>query len=82
MLKQWNSLTEAQRELDDMETENEKLIAERDKIRAQFDALTAAIMAHFKFPIDPATIEATLYASLVARHNREIKAQMAAIKKK
>ena len=65
-----------------METENEKLIAEREKIRAQFDAQTAAIMAHFKFQIDPATIKATLYANLVARHNREIKAQMAALKKK
>lgn len=75
-------LAQAKRELDDMETENEKLIAEREKIRAQFDAQTAAIMAHFKFQIDPATIKATLYANLVARHNREIKAQMAALKKK
>lgn len=75
-------LAQAQRELDDLETENEKLTAEREKIRAQFDAQTAAIMAHFKFQIDPATIKATLYANLVARHNREIKAQMAALKKK
>lgn len=75
-------LAQAQRELDDLETENEKVIAEREKIRAQFDAQTAAIMAHFKFQIDPDTIKATLYANLVARHNREIKAQMAALKKK
>lgn len=38
-------------------------------------------MAHFKFQIDPATIKATLYANLVARHNREIKALMAALRK-
>lgn len=75
-------LAQAQRELEDFETENEKVSAEREKIRAQFDAQTAAIMAHFKFQIDPATIKATLYANLVARHNREIKAQMAALKKR
>lgn len=75
-------LAQAQRELEELEAENEKVMAEREKIRAQFDAQTASLMAHFKFQIDPATIKATLYANLVARHNREIKAQMAAIKKK
>lgn len=75
-------LAQSQRELDDMEAENEKVIAEREKIRAQFDVQTASLMAHFKFQIDPATIKATLYANLVARHNREVKAQIAAMKKK
>lgn len=75
-------LAQSQRELEEIEVENEKVIAEREKIRAQFDAQTAAIMAHFRFQIDPATIKATLYANLVARHNREVKAQMAALKKK
>lgn len=75
-------LAQAKRELEDLEAENEKVIAEREKIRAQFDAQTASLMAHFKFQIDPATIKATLYANLVARHNREVKARMAALKKK
>lgn len=75
-------LAQAQRELDKMEAENEKASEEREKIRAQFDAQTAALMAHFKFQIDPATIKATLYANLVDRHNREVKAQIAAIRKK
>lgn len=75
-------LAQSQRELEELETENDKVIAEREKIRAQFDAQTASIMAHFKFQIDPATIKATLYANLVARHNREVKAQKAAMKKR
>lgn len=74
-------LARSQRELDDLEAENDKVIAERKNVRAQFDAQIAALMAHFKFQIDPATIKATLYANLVALHNREIKAQMAAFRK-
>lgn len=75
-------LAQSQRDLEELEAENEKVMAEREKIRQQFDAQTASLMAHFKFQIDPATIKATLYANLVARHNREIKAQMAAMKRK
>lgn len=51
-------------------------------IRKSFDEQTAAMMAHFKFQIDTSTMKATLYAHLVARFNREIKAQMEALKKK
>lgn len=75
-------LAQAKREVEDMESENEKIVSERDKIRSQFDAQTATLMAHFKFQIDPNTIKASLYAHLVARHNREVKAQMVAFKKK
>lgn len=75
-------LAQAKREVEDMESENEKIVSERDKIRSQFDAQTATLMAHFKFQIDPNTIKASLYAHLVARHNREVKAQMAALRKK
>lgn len=75
-------LAQAKREVEDMESENEKIVSEQDKIRSQFDAQTATLMAHFKFQIDPNTIKASLYAHLVARHNREVKAQMAALKKK
>lgn len=75
-------LAQSQRELEELESENDKVIAEREKIRAQFDAQTASLMAHFKFQISPATIKAPLYANLIARHNREIKAQIAAMRKK
>ncbi len=58
-------------------TENVELSA----IRSSFDEQTAAMMAHFKFQIDTSTMKATQYAHLVARHNREIKAQLNAMKK-
>lgn len=51
-------------------------------IRKSFDEQTAAMIAHYKFQIDTTTMKATLYAHLVARFNREVKAQMAALKKK
>lgn len=54
---------------------------EETDIRKQFDEQTAALMAYFKFQIDPTKIKATLYAHLICRHNREIKARLAAIKK-
>lgn len=75
-------LAQSQRELQELEAENDKVNAEYEKIRSHFDEQTATMMAHFKFQIDPDTIKATLYANLVARHNREVKAQMAAMKKK
>lgn len=49
--------------------------------RGNFDEMTASLMAHFKFQIDTATMKATLYARLIARLNREIKAQMDALKR-
>ena len=51
-------------------------------VRSEFDAQTAALMAYFKFQIDPDTMKATVYAHLVARHIREIKAKLAATRKK
>lgn len=51
-------------------------------VRSEFDAQTAALMAYFKFQIDPDTMKATVYAHLVARHIREIKAKLSATRKK
>lgn len=51
------------------------------QIRVEFDGQMAALMAHFKFQIDATTMKATVYAHLVGRYNREIKAKMAAMKK-
>nr|DAK20681.1 MAG TPA: hypothetical protein [Caudoviricetes sp.] len=52
------------------------------EIRRSFDEQTAALIAFFKFQIDTETMKATIYALLVARYNREIKAQLAAMNKK
>ena len=52
------------------------------EIRRSFDEQTAALIAFFKFQIDTDTMKATIYALLVARYNREIKAQLAAMNKK
>lgn len=50
-------------------------------LRASFDEQTASLMAHFKFQIDITKMKATLYAHLVARHDREIKAELSAMRK-
>lgn len=57
-------------------------VPELSKVRSEFDAQTAALMAYFKFQIDPDTMKATVYAHLVARHIREIKAKLSATRKK
>lgn len=51
-------------------------------IRRMFDEQTASLMAYFRFQIDTSSMKATIYAHLVARHNREIKAKLAAMSKK
>ena len=50
-----------------------------DAVR-QFDEQTATLMAHFKFQINTMSMKASLYAHLVARYNREIKARNNALK--
>lgn len=51
-------------------------------IRRMFDEQTAALMAYFRFQIDITSMKATVYAHLIARHNREIKAKIAAVKER
>lgn len=55
--------------------------ADNDEIRRHFDEQTAALMAYFKFQIDPVSMGAAIYAHLVARYDRELKARLAAIHK-
>lgn len=74
-------LAQAQREAVELDEENEKTAEERRNIRSMFDEQTASLMVHFKFQIDPLTIKATVYANLVLRHNKDVKAQMSALKK-
>ena len=52
------------------------------KMRHIFDEQTAAMMAYFKFQIDTSTMQASIYAHLVARYSRELRAHIAALKKK
>lgn len=75
-------LAQCHRKIEELESESDEMRVEKEKIRSGIDSQIASMMAHFKFQIDPATIKATLYAHLVARYNREMKAQMAALKKK
>ena len=65
-----------------IENENNNDTSESINIRREFDAQTAALMAYFKFQIDTSSMKATVYAHLVDRHNKEIKAQLAALNKK
>ncbi|MCM1337703.1 MAG: hypothetical protein NC187_08275 [Candidatus Amulumruptor caecigallinarius] len=64
-----------------LEKDNEKSAVGLSEMRASFDNQTAALMAYFKFQIDVSTIKAPLFAHLVARYNREIKAQLSMMKK-
>ena len=65
----------------------ERLMAEKTEegkepdVRRDFDELSASLMAHFKFQIDPDVMKASVYAHLVARMNRELKSRAKALKK-
>lgn len=75
-------LERAKSDVSKIENEKDDDMNEKVNIRRLFDEQTAALMAYFKFQIDTSTMRATVYAHLIARHNREIKAQLAAMKKK
>ena len=69
----------AKRTIHELESEDAEDV---EDIRRSFDEQTAAMMSHYKFQINIATMKATVYAHLVARFNREVKAQIAAMKAK
>lgn len=77
-----SQLERAKRTITQINEESHSDKAEVTNIRRTFDEQTAALMAYFKFQIDTNTMKATVYAHLIARHNREIKAQLASMKKK
>ena len=52
------------------------------RIRLSYDRQTAALMSHFQFQIDPSVMKATVYASLVDRCTKELKARKEAYAKK
>lgn len=74
-------LERTKRTIKNIENEYRNENHETTDIRREFDAQTAAMMAHFKFHIDTSCMRACVYAHLVARYNREIKAQLAAMKR-
>ncbi|MCF0219319.1 MAG: hypothetical protein HUK14_06015 [Muribaculaceae bacterium] len=53
-----------------------------DEIRSRFDKQAASLMTYFKFQIDFNTIPASQFACMIDQANREIKAKMAALRKK
>lgn len=75
-------LERAKRTVSRIKDENMQAASAKADIRREFDGQTAALMAYFKFQLDTSAMKATVYAHLVARHNREIKAQLAALKRK
>ena len=77
-----SNLERAKSNVAKIEKQREADSKEEINIRREFDAQTAALMAYFKFQIDTSTMRAPLYAHLIARHNAEIKAQLAAMNKK
>lgn len=74
-------LERARRTIAEIEKAKDTTDIDVSVLRASFDEQTASLMAHFKFQIDITKMKATLYAHLVARHDREIKAQLSAMKK-
>ncbi len=73
-------LERARRAVEKIRTE-EDLAPDEQAIRKSFDGQTATLMAHFKFQIDTSTMKATIYAHLVDRYNREVEAQISAMKR-
>lgn len=75
-------LERSKRRIQELENEMPEDIGDKRDIRCGFDKQTAAMMAFFKFHIDTSCMKASVYAHLVARHNREVKERLAAMRNK
>lgn len=75
-----SQIARARKDLSDLENNEE--VADEKEVRAFYDRQTAGMMSHFKFQIDPYTMKATLYASLVYQCQQELKAQREALNRK
>lgn len=73
-------LARANRDLDALAAPKDADGIPAHELRNSFDAQTASLMSHFKFQIDVSSMKATLYAHLVSLFDRELKAQLAALK--
>ena len=66
----------------EIERSRSEAVVENTDIRRHFDEQTVAMMAHFKFQIDTGAMNASLYAHLVSRFNREVRMLSDAMRKK
>lgn len=71
-------LQKGKRAVEESDDDDGKL--EKDSIRNAFNAMVAAMMAHFKFQIDVSTMMAPVFAHLTARYHAEVKAMKKALK--
>lgn len=72
----------AKKDIEKIEEERSKIKVGDVDVRKEFNSQIATLMVHFKFQIDIEKIKAPIYANLVAQFNREVKAQLAALKKR
>lgn len=63
------------------ELDGEEGESDRESCRSAFGSLIAAMTAHFRFQIDATTMNADIFAYLVARYNSEVKALRRAARK-
>lgn len=75
-------LARAKKVMEGMKTEEDAVEQTPQQIRRHFDEMTASLMGHFKFQINTDVMKASEYALLIARMDREIKAQLTALRKK
>lgn len=73
-------LQKGKRAFDEADKDDDSAEVEKENIRNAFNAMIAAMMAHFKFQIDVTSMMAPVFAHLVARYHTEIKAMKKAMK--
>lgn len=74
-------LQKSKRAMEEADKDDDNAELEKENIRNAFNRMIAAMMAHFKFQIDIATMMAPIFAHLVARYHAEIKAMEKAMKR-
>lgn len=74
-------LQKAKRAFEEIDDDKDSDDENKEDIRNAFNAMIAAMMAHFKFQIDVATMMAPVFAHLVARYHEELKAMKNAFMK-
>lgn len=73
-------LQKGKRAFEEADKDDDGANAEKENIRNSFNGMIAAMMAHFKFQIDIATMMAPVFAHLVARYHAEMKVMRRVVK--